>query len=67
MNVSEHIQQTVQQHGGYVGAGGTGAGLAGFLAAAEPWMKLITFSLTTTVAILTIIWTVKRLRAKKLD
>lgn len=67
MTVSEHVQQIVQHQGGYIGTGATGAGLAAFVAAAEPVMKLITFGLTTTVAVLTIIWTIRRLRGGKHD
>ena len=67
MTPGEQIQSVVQQHGGYIGTGATGAGLASFVAAAEPLMKLITFGLTTTVAILTIVWTWRRLRGTKAE
>lgn len=56
------VQQQLEQHGGAYGAAGTGGGLAWFVAAADPLMKLISFSLGTTVAVLTIVWLVKKIR-----
>ncbi len=49
------------------GVAGTGGSLAWFVSVAEPIMKLVTFGLTTTVAVLTIAYTWKRLRGKAKD
>lgn len=64
MNVPEQIQQ----HAGAYGAVTTGAGaFASFMAKATPILQFFLLSGSCVVMVLTIIWYVKRLRAKKLD
>lgn len=65
MNVGEQIQQTVQNHGGYVGTGATGVGaFATFMAKATPVLQFFLLAGSCLVMVLTVIWYIKRLRAK---
>lgn len=57
----------IQQHAGNIAAGVTGSGLAGFLAVAEPYMKLTLFVVTVVAGITTVLVNWKRWRAQKPD